>query len=165
MSLFDAPTAAGPSPAVVQQLEGYGYAKEKVRKWTVEHANTVLNTCRKRDAIALRRAQQTAREQDQDAPRGQPSLVERQEAAAFIEQQRGPNDLLTAVSMTAYCLTDDELGRLAGYFVRLFRGQDGQRPGPAEAVRGSRVDGGTDAGRAAAGAHRDEPGEGAGAAD
>lgn len=114
---------ARPPAKVVRLLETYGYRSEAVRLWTPEKASTVLNACKREEAIALRRAAAVARQQDETAPRGQPSLVERQEAAAALEQaMAGGDELYQAISYTTYVLRDDEARRLAGWLVKLYRG-------------------------------------------
>ncbi|MCE9566552.1 MAG: hypothetical protein K8U57_31395 [Planctomycetes bacterium] len=114
-----------PDPKVVRLLEGYGYRAEAVRLWSPEQANTTLNSCKKEQAIALRRADDVARAQEESVPRGQPSWVERQEAAANIEQAQGEgiDELHQRVCYSLYALRDDELKRLAGHLIRLMRGE------------------------------------------
>lgn len=122
----DTAAAPGRPPAkVVRLLESYGYRAEAVRRWTPEKAATVLNACKKEEAIALRRAAAVAKRQDETAPRGQPSLVERMEAAASLEQalSGGGDDLFQGIAYTVYVLRDDEARRLAGWLVRLYRGE------------------------------------------
>lgn len=126
--LFPAEVAQPPAMAtveVVRLLEAFGYRREAVRKWTAEHAATVLNSCKKEEAIALRRAAQKAREQDGEAAQGGPSALERAAAADYIEQSlRGDtaDDRLQCLRYSTHCLTDGEVRRLMGYVVRLYRG-------------------------------------------
>lgn len=141
MTLFDGDdgVAAGdeaprpPDLATAEQvrlLEGYNYRREAVRKWTAEHAATVLNSCKKEEAIALRRAAQKAREQDGEAAQGGPSLIERVAAADYIEQSLRDDtadDRLQCLRYSTHCLTDGEVRRLMGYVVRLYRGADAER--------------------------------------
>lgn len=112
-----------PSAKVVRQLEVFGYRAEAVRRWTPEKANTVLNSCKREEQIALRRADATAKAQGEEFPRGQPTQPERLEAAACIEQAagRGIEELHQCVAYTIYALSDSELKSLAGYLVQTFR--------------------------------------------
>lgn len=115
-----------PDGKTVRLLESFNYRAEAVRRWTAEKATTVLKACQQEERIALRRAEARAKTQEgPDAPRGQPSLVERLAAADAIAQAAGLglDELLQTVTATVYCLTDDELKRLAGYLAKLFRGQ------------------------------------------
>lgn len=134
MNLFDTEDEAGATvaapalakPTTVRHLEAYGYRREAVRKWTAERAETVLRNCRQEERIALNRAKKVAEEQDAPTPRGQASHVERAEAATYVEQTLakgcGVDDLLQALAYSLYVSTDDELKRLAGYLVKLWRG-------------------------------------------
>lgn len=129
MSLFDAEdgsvvTADRPDPKTVRLLEGFNYAREAVRQWTKEKAETVLRACKREERIALARAAQTAREQD-GVPRGQPSVVERLEAAAFLEQAlaRGVDEVVQAVGYSLHACTDAEAKWLCNELIRRFRGQ------------------------------------------
>jgi hypothetical protein len=129
----DEPNAAireRPSAEVVRLLESFGYRAEAVRLWTPEHANTVLHACKKEQAIALRRAEGVAREQDGSVARGQPSWVERQDAAACIEQAQGEgiDELAQRVAYSIYTLHDHELKRLASHLIRLYRASPDQQP-------------------------------------
>ena len=115
-----------PELATVKQvrlLEGYSYRKEAVRLWTKEKAETVLRACQREERIALQRAAAVAREQDGTVSRGQPSVVERMTAAAYLEQAQGEgvDELTQAVMHTVYVLSDDELRSLAKYLVRKYR--------------------------------------------
>jgi hypothetical protein len=134
VSLFDTDesgavvTAADrPSREVVCLLEGYGFKPDAVRQWTAVKANVVLADRRRQDAIVTRRADAVAREQeDSPAARGQPTGVERLEAAAAIEaaMKRGIDELHSTVSMTVYAMTDDELKQYAGLLVMTLRGKN-----------------------------------------
>lgn len=133
MSLFDADAEDGsvviadrPDAKTVRLLEGFNYRKEAVRGWSAEKAATVLATCKREQAIALRHAAAVAREQDETAPpRGQTSLVERQVAAAFIEQSQGCgiDEIYHSVMYSVHALRDDEVKRLADFLIRKLRGQ------------------------------------------
>ena len=116
-----------PSREVVCLLEGFGYKPEAVRQWSAVKANTVLHTRRKEDAIAVRRAEAVAREQEQDATvaRGQPTQIERWEAAAALRRAlpHGVDELHMAVVHTVYALNDDELKSLAEKLIATFRGK------------------------------------------
>jgi hypothetical protein len=114
-----------PDVKTVRLLEGFGYRAEAVRLWTAEKAFTTLQACRKEQKIALARAERTAVEQEDSVPRGQPSQVERLAAAACIEQAttEGIDELHQCVCYSLYALRDDELKRLAGFVVRVMRGQ------------------------------------------
>jgi hypothetical protein len=106
-------------------LEGFGYRPEAVRRWTTEKAETVLRNCQREERIVLARAARLAGEQGGETTRGQCSIPERINSAVFIEQQldRGGADELTqAVAYTIYALTDGETRRLAGYIVRVLKG-------------------------------------------
>lgn len=113
-----------PNVKVVRALELYGYRADVVRTWSAAKANTVLNSCKKEEAVALRRAEGKARAED-GVPRGQPGLVERLAAALSLEESLGdgPEELCQAVAYTVHCLTDGELKRLAGYLIRTYRGE------------------------------------------
>lgn len=114
-----------PTARVVRELEAFGYKAEAVRTWTREKANTALASCRREEAVALRRAEATAKQQGEEFPRGQPSIIERLEAAACVEQALGGgiDELCQTLMYTLYVLSDGELKRLANYLVRLYRGE------------------------------------------
>jgi hypothetical protein len=124
------------SPEQVRILEGYNYRRAAVRKWPREKAVTVIHRCRAEERIAQNRALRVARDLDGVAPRGQPSVLERLSAAAYIEgvlsERCEVDELLQALAYSLYVSTDDELKRLAGYLIRLYRGEQAQgaaRPG------------------------------------
>lgn len=131
MRLFDTDesgnvvTAADkPSREVVCLLESFGYKPDVVRTWTAVKANVVLNDRRRQDAIAARRADAVAREQeDSPASRGQPTGIERLEAAAAIEaaMKQGVDELHATISMTVYALADAELPPVAAFLVATLR--------------------------------------------
>ena len=119
-----APPAADRADAeTIRLLEGYGYKREKVRTWTRERALSVLHGRQKEDGITVRRAAAAAATQEPAPPRGRPSRLEREVAAAAVEQAlaASPDETTQAVCYTVYCLTDDELRDLAGQLVRVFR--------------------------------------------
>lgn len=117
----DAPVELA-TPKQVRLLEPFNYRKEAVRKWTRERAEQVLRKCQQEERIALRRAAQTAKEQDGLA-RGQPTPMERLEAANALEQAVGIDETLIVMSAALYVMTDDETKRFAGYLIRMWRGQ------------------------------------------
>lgn len=114
-----------PDTATVKELERYGFKAESVRKWSPEKAETQLGHCRAEERIALRQAEDRARQQEEHVPRGQPTLMERQSAASCIEQaqDKGIEELSQCMAYSLYALSDDETKRLAGYLIRLMRGQ------------------------------------------
>jgi hypothetical protein len=118
-------TAGRPDPKTVRLLEGFNYSREAVRQWTPEKAETVLRNCKREERIALARAAQTAKEQDGAVARGQPSQVERLQAAAFVEQalKGGVDEVIQAVGYALHVCTDDEARDEAMRLVRLWRGQ------------------------------------------
>ena len=114
-----------PEASIVRALESFGYRAEAVRLWTREKASTTLYRCKKEEAIALRRAAAAAVAVDGTAQRGQVSELERRVAADSLSQALalGSDEVLQSVAASVYCLTDAELKELAGYLVRLYRGQ------------------------------------------
>ena len=128
-ALFD--TATGESTATktrpdrktVQALEAFGYKADAVRNWTVERAETTLASCRLEQKIALRKADDVARTQEEHVARGQPTLMERQAAAECIEQaqSKGIEELSQCMSYAIYALSDDETKHLAAYLIGLMR--------------------------------------------
>ena len=110
------------TPKQVRLLEGFNYRREAVRKWTHERAETVLKKCQQEQRLALRRADNKAREQDGE--RGQPSEVERVTAARYVEQmiaqKEGAEELMMALMYSLWVCSDEEIHRLAGYLVKLW---------------------------------------------
>lgn len=110
------------NPDIVKELERFGYKPEKVQNWTTERATAVLEMVRKEQNLQKQRS--AAKAGDPTTPkRGQPTPMERLNAAAYLEQCRNPADLNQALLYCGCYLTDDETKRVAGYFIRLFRGQ------------------------------------------
>jgi hypothetical protein len=117
-------TTDAPDALTVEALEAYGYKAAAVRKWTPEKALVALDARRKEEAIARRRALRRAGEEEEAiAPRGQPIPVMRLQAAVELEREQGVDELVQGLAYTVHQLTDDEVRRLAGWLVKLFRGQ------------------------------------------
>jgi hypothetical protein len=117
--------------AQVRLLEGFLYRSEHVRRWTREKAETVLRACQREERIVLARAAALAKEQGGETSRGSASIPERINSACFIEQQLGAggaDELTQAVAYTLYALTDGETRRLAGYIVRVLKGDPDGKP-------------------------------------
>jgi hypothetical protein len=117
-------TATAPDALTVEALEAYGYKAAAVRKWSREKALVALDARRKEESIARRRALRRAGEEEESiAPRGQPIPVMRLQAAVELEREQSVDELAQGLSYTVHQLTDDEVRRLAGWLVKLFRGQ------------------------------------------
>jgi hypothetical protein len=117
-------TTDAPDAATVEALVAYGYAEKAVRRWSPEKAMVALDARRKEEAIAKRRALRRAGEQEENiAPRGQPIPVMRLQAAVELEREQSVDELVQGLAYTVHQLTDDEVRRLAGWLVKLFRGQ------------------------------------------
>jgi NAD(P)-dependent dehydrogenase (short-subunit alcohol dehydrogenase family) len=116
-----------PDAVTVEALEAYGYKAAAVRKWTREKALVALDARRREEAIArrraLKRAEEEGRESEAAPARGQPLGFIRLEAAKYLEQPMSIDDLSQAVAYSVCHLTDAEVKRLAGYLIRLFRGE------------------------------------------
>jgi hypothetical protein len=140
-------SATAPELATAKQvrlLEGFNYRREAVRKWTQERAETVLRSCQREQRIALARAEAKAGAIDAAGKRGQPSIVERLNAATYVEQMLRAGDadeLLQAVMYSLYVCTDDELKQLAAHVATLWR-TPSDNLGSSEPGGGAGVDGG-----------------------
>lgn len=130
MTLFDEHTGVATAAQVRALTEEFGYDRVKVSAWTPEHAETVLRARRNEDRIGLKRAAKRAAEIDHtaDVPpeldRPAPGTMWRELAAKDVEQQLAdgdPDEVLQTVAYSLHTLTDDELRRLAGYLVKLWR--------------------------------------------
>lgn len=117
-------------------LENFGFDAKKMARWSFERAATTLANAAKQLAIARNRAAARGVE----PPPGDNPLVtertaravevvrelERKVAADYLEQEAGAgaDDLLGAVACSLHVATHDELTRLRGYLVRLWKGED-----------------------------------------
>jgi hypothetical protein len=92
-------------------IHQHGFRESTVSTWSEDRIATVL------------RAANTAACID-GTSRGQPSRVERQEAAAYLEEtlDRGGDELVNAVLYVGHCLSDSEAKELAAKLIDLFRG-------------------------------------------
>lgn len=125
----DTDTDQPPRPSTVRALEGFAYKAEAVRKWSHVKAETVLAACRREEAIGLQRAAAKATAEgvktgDVPAALGEPSRLEREDAAGYIDAATGAghDETYQALMYSVHLLTRDECRRLAGYLVKLFRG-------------------------------------------
>lgn len=131
MNLFDTEDTGSvaapdrPCARVVRLLEGYNFRAEAVRLWTPERAETTLRACQREERIALARADRAAQKQEETVKRGQPGLVERADAAAYLAQclHGDPDDLHCAILHSGYALTDAEVREVAAILINKFRGE------------------------------------------
>lgn len=114
-------------PGVIHELEDFGYKREAVSEWSYEKAYTILQAKKMERRIALQRAATTAQEIDGTVVRGRCGRPERLTVAAYVDEagMHGTDELLVALMYSLYALSEDELKRLAGYMVRVYRGEVG----------------------------------------
>jgi hypothetical protein len=129
----------------VRLLEGHGYDRDRVKKWSADRAWATLAQCRRDDAVTKRRADALAVTQDETAPppRGQPSQLEREIAAKFLGEALagGIDELAASLLVVVHAFTDDEVRRVGSYLARMLRGEHGQRVASATEGGGVRVRG------------------------
>jgi hypothetical protein len=104
-------------------IHQHGFRESTVSTWSEDRIATVLSARRRDGRLAVQRAANTAACID-GTSRGQPSRVERQEAAAYLEEtlDRGGDELVNAVLYVGHCLSDSEAKDLAAKLSDLFRG-------------------------------------------
>lgn len=118
-ALFD----TGVDEDVVKELEKFDLRPDVVRKWTPEKAAVALEMYRRDADRTVRRAEAVARGQEEVAPRGEPSCLERQIAAGCIEKAKGKgvDELSQCIAYSIYTLTDDDTRRLADIVIGIMR--------------------------------------------
>jgi hypothetical protein len=106
----------------LRELERHGYSQKRTGDWSDERILTVLEARRRENRVGLARA--SGKAEAIDGTRGVASRLERQAAAAYLEEALadGTADALASVLYAGWCLTTAELRELAGGMVRTLRG-------------------------------------------
>ena len=115
----------------VRELVMFHYRAEVVRKWTYEKAGVKLNRLRKKAHRNAQHGAAVARDIDRadgvEPPlRGVTNAISRDMAADTLVQalrSSDPHEISDALADAAHRLDDDEARRVAGYLVKLFKGQ------------------------------------------
>lgn len=123
---------------VRELVDCYALDEKRVRAWDRTKVQVMLDSHRRADAITRRRAAKAAEAFEDDAapaPVSEPSALERQVAADFLEGALKGDlwQLQAGLLCVSHAFTCDEVRRVAGYFVRMLRGEDAQRRAPATA--------------------------------
>lgn len=129
-TLFDEPVAV-PSPAKVKALvQVWGCCEKRVAKWTAARVAAEVLWWNRAQCLWLNRLRTQNEEPRMSFAYGKHR--EREDAAQYLEQARAEEGdaVWMAIGTAAAALTDDEAERLAGYLIRLLRGE-GQRKGGA----------------------------------
>lgn len=108
----------------LRELEHMGFRASTIGTWSDERITTVLAARQRDNRLALARAANTAANID-GMSRGQPSRLERQIAAIWLEEtlERGGDELVNAVLHCGAVLSDTEARTLAVGLIALFRGE------------------------------------------
>lgn len=131
LTLFDEPAAVPAAAQVKALVQIYAHCEKRVAKWSAARVAIELAWWRRAEFLWLNRLREQNEERRMAGVFGRGH--EREDAAQYLEEARRSegDSVWQAIGAAAAALTDDEAERLAGYLIRLLRGEGQRKEGAA----------------------------------